>query len=91
MDAFNNYLETNSLLLHFENPPAEADLLKINGVTGVTFLTERQIRIHFNGDREIAERMIAASLQQGWRLQEINFEKSSIDEIFKQLSTPKAN
>lgn len=91
MDAFNNYLESDSVLVFMDNPPAESDLLKIEGVTGVVFLSERQVRIHFKGDRAINERIIATSIQQGWRLQEINFEKSSIDEIFKQLSTKQAN
>ena len=91
IDAFNNYLAPNSVLLYMENPPAEAELLKVQGVTRITFLTDRQIRIYFSGDRGIAERLIAASMQNGWRLQEINFEKSSMDEIFKQLSTKQAN
>ena len=91
MDAFNNYVAPNSVLLYMENPPAEAELLKVQGVTRITFLTDRQIRIYFSGDRGIAERLIAASMQNGWRLQEINFEKSSMDEIFKQLSTKQAN
>ena len=91
MDAFNNYLAPNSVLLYMENPPAEAELLKVQGVTRIAFLTDRQIRIYFSGDRGIAERLIAGSIQNGWRLQEINFEKSSMDEIFKQLSTKQAN
>ena len=91
MDAFNNYLAPNSVLVYMENAPAEAELLKIAGVTKVVFLTERLVRLHFRGDREIAEKLISASLQYGWRLQEINFEKSSMDEIFKQLSTKSAN
>ena len=91
MDAFNNYLAPNSVLLYMENPPADAELLKVQGVTRITFLTDRQIRIYFSGDRRIAERLIAASMQNGWQLQEINFEKSSMDEIFKQLSTKQDN
>jgi len=43
--------------------------------------------VYFNGDQEIAERLIAASVHNGWRLREINLDKSALDEIFKQLST----
>ena len=87
MDAFNNYVEPHSVLMQLENPPSEAELLKVPGINKVEFLTERQVRAYFNGDQEIAERLVAASVQHGWRLREINLDKSAIDEIFKQLST----
>ncbi len=86
MDAFNNYVEPHSLLMHLENPPSESELAQIPGVTKVDFLTERQVRVHFNGEREITETLVAASIQKGWRLQEISLDKSALDEIFKQLS-----
>ena len=86
MDAFNNYLEPHSVLLYMENPPAEEELLRQPGVTKADFLTEKQIRLYFNGDQEITERIIAASVTQGWRLREINLDKSSLDDIFAQLS-----
>jgi len=87
MHAFNNYVEPHSLLVSLENPPTVSELLKVNGITNAQFLTERQIRIHFTGDQEIAEHFVAASMQNGWRLREIQIEKSSLDEIFKELST----
>lgn len=87
MDAFNNYVEPHSVLMHLENPPIEAELLKIPGITKADFLTERQVRVYFNGDQDVSERIVAASVQNGWRLREINFDKSALDEIFKQLSS----
>lgn len=87
MDAFNNYVEPHSVLMNMENPPAAAELLKIAGVNKVDFVTERQARVYFTGDREITERLIAASVHNGWRLREINLDKTALDEIFKQLST----
>lgn len=88
MDTFNNYVEPHSVLVHLENPPAEAELAKINGVTKVEFLTERQLRIYFAGDQDITERIVAAAVHNGWRLREISLDKSALDEIFKQLSHP---
>ena len=87
MDAFNNYVEPHSMLMHLENPPSEAGLLKIPGVTKADFITERQVRVYFNSDQDISERIITASVQNGWRLREISFDKSALDEIFKQLSS----
>jgi ABC-2 type transport system ATP-binding protein len=88
METFNNYVEPHSVLVHLENPPVEAELVKINGVTKVDFLTERQLRIYFSGEQDIAERIVAASVHNGWRLREISLDKSALDEIFKQLSHP---
>ena len=91
MDAFNNYVEPHSVLLHMENPPAAEELMRIEGATRVDFLTERQVRIYFSGDQEITERIIAASVAGGWRLREIGLDKSSLDEIFAQLSNHNKN
>jgi ABC-2 type transport system ATP-binding protein len=87
MDAFNNYLEPHSMLTYMDNPPEEQEFLRFPGITKVDFLTEKQIRLYFNGDQEITERVIAASVAQGWRLREISLDKSSLDEIFAQLSS----
>ena len=87
MDAFNNYVEPHSALMLLENPPAATEFLKIEGVEKVEFLTDKRIRVHFNGDQEISERLVAASVHNGWRLREINLDKSALDEVFKQLSS----
>lgn len=87
MDAFNNYVEPHSALMTMENPPAMAEFLKIEGVDKVDFLTERQVRVYFSGSQEISEKLIQASVVQGWRLKEINLDKTALDEVFKQLST----
>ena len=86
MDAFNNYVEPHSMLVSMENLPSEKELLQISGVTKVEPLTHRQARIYFNGDQEITERVVKASVAQDWRLREINLDKSSINEIFAELS-----
>ncbi|MFY0254541.1 ABC transporter ATP-binding protein [Chitinophaga sp. 30R24] len=86
MDAFNNYIAPQSLLMNMENPPSATALLAIGGVTKAEFITERLARVYFNGDQEIAEKLIEASVYNGWRLREINLDKSSLNETFKQLS-----
>ncbi|HXO75469.1 MAG TPA: ABC transporter ATP-binding protein [Puia sp.] len=86
MDAFNNYVEPHSVLMSMDNPPADTQLLQIPGATKVDFLTGRQIRLYFNGDPSITETIIETSVRNGWRLREISLDKSSLDEIFAQLS-----
>lgn len=86
MDAFNNYVEPHSVLLHLENPPSAEELLAIPGITKADFLKERQVRLFFSGDQDITERIVETSVRNGWRLREIGLDKSSLDEVFKQLS-----
>jgi len=87
MNAFNDYIQPHSLLVRMENPPTAAELLAIQGVSKVEFLTDRQVRIYFDSDEEIAERLVAASVQHAWRLREISLDKGLLDDVFKQLST----
>jgi ABC-2 type transport system ATP-binding protein len=87
MSAFNDYIQPHSLLMRMENPPAAAVLLAIPGVQKAEFLTDRQVRIYFDHDEEITERLIAASVQHAWRLREISLDKGLLDDVFKQLST----
>ena len=91
MDAFNNYVEPHSVLMRMEEPPAAEVFLRIPGATKVDFLTERQVRLYFSGDQGITERIIATSVSNGWRLREISLDKSSLDEIFAQLSNHNKN
>lgn len=87
MDAFNNYVQPQSVLVRMENPPTAADLQKIKGVTKIDFLSEKQVRVYFDNEGEITESLVTASVQYGWRLKEITLDKSLLDDIFKQLST----
>lgn len=87
MEAFNNYSQSRSILMLLENPPSRADLLKVRGVTQVEFLADKRVRVYFDGDKQIAERLAAASIENNWQIREISFEKGLLDDIFKQLST----
>ncbi len=86
MDAFNNYVEPHSMLIHLENMPPAAELEEIEGVIKTELLTGKLVRVYFNGQTDITERVVIKSVQQHWRLQEISLEKNSVEEIFKQLS-----
>lgn len=87
MDAFDNYLQPNSLLVKMLNMPGEPALLGIRGVQRVEFLSDKEVRIYFDGNQEIEENIVSASVQHNWRLKEISADKSLLDDTFKQLST----
>ncbi|WP_316817103.1 ABC transporter ATP-binding protein [Pedobacter nyackensis] len=86
MDAFNNYIAPHSLRVEMDRPPGQEEFMRIEGVTNVEFLTERSMKIYFDGDRDITDRIIKASVQKDWSLREIYMDKGSLDEIFAQLS-----
>lgn len=85
-EAFNNYLQPHSILVFLENPPSENELRTFPGITGVEYLTEKNIRLHFNPGKDISEEFIRASINKCWRLKEITLQKSSMEDIFAQLS-----
>lgn len=93
IDAFDNYIVPDTLLLTLEEPPVDnAALLEIDGIIAVERLTERRMRLKFNKQQErITERVVQVSQQRGWRLSEIAIEKTSLDEVFTQLSKLSSN
>ena len=89
MDAFNNYIMSNTILMSMDNPPSIEELSAIEGITNVDQLNDRRIRLRFNASPDISKRIITMSVQSGWELKEIMLEKGSLDEVFAQLSNKK--
>lgn len=86
MEAFDNYIAPHSMLATMlQSPPLEI-LRAIPGISRVDSLTDKQYRLFFNGDRQVAEILILESAKNGWRLSELQLEKNSLDETFAQLS-----
>jgi ABC-2 type transport system ATP-binding protein len=91
MDAFNNYVEPNSMLVSMDQPPSAEEFQATPGITGVEFLNPVKIRLTIDRTPDISQRLIAISVEKGWGLREISLEKSSLDEVFAQLSKKNAN
>lgn len=91
MDEFDNYIKPDSLVVLMDAPPSESELRAIPGIVSVENLTEKRLRLHFDTTDMITERVIETSVANGWHLQEINLEKSSLDVIFAKLSGKKIN
>jgi ABC-2 type transport system ATP-binding protein len=89
MDAFNNYVQPDTLLLYMDNPPPAETLSAIPNIVGVEYLADQGIRLRFKASPDVAKKLIAMSVQQGWELKGIMVEKIALDEVFAQLSTKK--
>ena len=86
VDEFDNYIVPNTLFVSLiAAPPAEM-IGEIPGVVAVEELGGSKVRIQFSDALEATERLVEASVTKGWRLVEIRQEKSSLDEIFAELS-----
>jgi ABC-2 type transport system ATP-binding protein len=91
MEAFNNYMEPHSALATFYNMPTEEELLAIEGISKVHFLNDRQVRLFFDGSREVTTRIVEKSVHKHWQLAEIMLEKNTLDEVFAQLTNQHKN
>ena len=86
VDEFDNYIVPTTLFVSLlAAPPAEV-IREIPGVVAVEELGGSKFRIQFSDALEATERLVEASVTKGWRLVEIRQEKSSLDEIFAELS-----
>ena len=86
MDEFDNYIVPNTLFVSLIATPPVEEIREIPGVVAVEELGGSKFRIQFSDALEATERLVEASVTKGWRLVEIRQEKSSLDEIFAELS-----
>lgn len=87
MGSFNNFLQKQTLILKFANPPEISILKKVPGILSVEELINEEFRIHFNNKEGLSERIINASISNNWQLLEFYYEKQILDDVFQQLST----
>ena len=86
VDEFDNYIIPNSLYVSMIDPPVADELAKIEGVLGVEELGNRNFRIRFTEAQEVIDQIVKLSAANNWRLSEVRVEKSSLDNIFAELS-----
>ena len=88
IDDFDNYIEPDTFVMTLAHAPLEEELMTVAGVTDVKPISEysSRFRVWFDGDRETLGRMVDASVKNGWGLSEIQLEKSSMNDVFAQLS-----
>ena len=85
-EEFDNYLAPNSLKAKLLSMPPVDDLMKIEGVENVEELGGPFYRLKFNNLAGAAERVVQESVKNNWRLEEINLEKNSLNDVFSALS-----
>lgn len=86
VDDFDNYITPNSLIVSLVAPPVLDELKSIPGICGAEELGGHRFRLQFVDGQDITERVVETSMARGWRLTEINIERSSLDAVFAELS-----
>ena len=86
MEEFNNYVKPDSFMVYADNLPSSETLTAIQGINSIEDLGAKKYRIHFEGGRETMQRLIEESVKNNWGLSEITLDKSSLEEVFAQLS-----
>ncbi len=86
IEEFDNYLAPNSIKVKLLEMPPVDDLMKIEGVESVEELGGPEYRLKFSNLAGAAERVVQDSVKNNWRLEEINLEKNSLNDVFSALS-----
>lgn len=86
MEEFNNYVKPDSFIVYADNLPSSETLTAIQGINSIEDLGAKKYRIHFEGGRKTMQRLIEESVKNNWGLSEITLDKSSLEEVFAQLS-----
>ena len=86
MEEFDNYITPNSLYVSFVDAPTAETIARLDGVQGVEELGQGRFRVRFADAQETTDAIVRESVAQEWRLSEIRVEKSSLDNIFAELS-----
>lgn len=86
MDQFDNYIEPTSFVVEFGTMPDLEQIRAIAPVAAIEPIDDHNLRIKFQDDVTVTREYIRHSILNGWDLREISVERSTLDEVFAQLS-----
>ena len=87
VDEFDNYILPNTVFATLVAAPPIEELKQLPGVVDVDELGGPNYRLRFSDSpQEMIERVVQTSVAKDWRLTEVRLEKSSLDDIFAELS-----
>ncbi|MBO9153508.1 ABC transporter ATP-binding protein [Chitinophaga sp. GCM10012297] len=86
VEEFDRYAAPGTIVLTMLEPRGIEELKRLPNVVGVEPLGTARYRVKVDSVDDMLETIIGQSVQNGWRLREINAEKNSMDTIFAELS-----
>lgn len=87
MEDFDTYLQPNSISVTLAQLPSLQHLTSLNGVVEATHTGGLDYVVHYASDaREVITQIVKTSVEKNWELLQISQNKSSLDNIFAELS-----
>ncbi len=86
VEEFDNYIIPNTVFVSLLEAPPVGEIAKLDGVTEVSENGGTGYKVKFTDSQEAIESIVTASVKNGWRLNEIRLERSSLDTIYAELS-----
>jgi ABC-2 type transport system ATP-binding protein len=80
-------MQSDSLLLALDKPPAESELASITNVISVTGIDDHRFRIHHPAGHAPAKDIATRAVEKGWGLLELTPERHSLEEIFVRITS----
>ncbi len=86
VEEFDNYIIPDTIFATLLDTPSPEELKRVEGIISAESIGGADYRLKFSDSQEAIERVVEASVKNGWRLREIRLERSSLDTIFAELS-----
>ncbi len=86
IDLLRQQRHGNQLLVGLRNPPANEELLAIDGVVGVEVRPDGLHRLRFQPGNDPTERLVLAAVAKGWGLYQISPSQTTLEDVFVQLT-----
>lgn len=86
MEEFDGYIEPKSFRLEFTSAPSIEELRTIANVSDITEVVPNTFEIIFDKNFNVTQDYIKSSIENKWSLKEVIINRSSLDEVFAQLS-----
>jgi ABC-2 type transport system ATP-binding protein len=83
----NQQMDSTSLILGLQHPPAKEVLLTIEGVTDVEGLGDGRLRIHHAAAASPASRLAEQAAAESWGLYELSPEHKTLEHIFVDITS----
>lgn len=89
VNEFDSYITPDTVYVSLLDMPAVEAIEAIKDVISVESLGGTEYRVKSSDTAAVIQNIVAASVEKGWRLDAINLEKSSMDDVFALLSKNK--
>lgn len=87
INGFRGLVSSQAIRLVCKSPPSDSTLLEAHpGILSVSQMSAFERRIRTNGNPEISQVLIDRAHSGNWSIQEIAFERASLEDVFKKLT-----